>query len=334
MPAEYPFKPPAFVMLSPSGRFETGVKICLSISSFHPESWQPSWSVRSALIALIAFMQTEAKGAVGSLEHPPEVRREIAAEARATPPKHPNPDRQALINEMHQKMLDMEETSKALHAGPPRESDTVPESPASTGPEAQVAETQPAVEGDQQQRQEQPAASPASPASQQQQGADTPPGTELLATPSTVDDEASVPLLATTQQQGQTAQQQPTPSRATTPPPAAAVASPALSPQSPAQHHQQLQPAAQRELQFTPNPQTPPRGNAPATMATPQSVQYQATPLHHHHLGSSWEDKGLTYLAVLLIVCITTLLLRRVLVSVRIEPDELFSVNPVADVEL
>lgn len=27
MPAEYPFKPPAFVMLTPSGRFETGVKI-------------------------------------------------------------------------------------------------------------------------------------------------------------------------------------------------------------------------------------------------------------------------------------------------------------------
>ena len=57
MPAEYPFKPPAFMMLTPSGRFETGIKICLSISSHHPESWQPSWSVRSALVALIAFMQ-------------------------------------------------------------------------------------------------------------------------------------------------------------------------------------------------------------------------------------------------------------------------------------
>lgn len=33
LPAEYPFKPPAFMMLTPNGRFETGVKICLSIST-------------------------------------------------------------------------------------------------------------------------------------------------------------------------------------------------------------------------------------------------------------------------------------------------------------
>ncbi len=54
-------------MLSPSGRFEVGVKICLSMSSYHPEHWQPSWSVRSALVALIAFMPTAGKGAIGSM---------------------------------------------------------------------------------------------------------------------------------------------------------------------------------------------------------------------------------------------------------------------------
>ena len=54
-------------MLSPSGRFEVGVKICLSMSSYHPEHWQPSWSVRSALVALIAFMPTAGKGAIGSV---------------------------------------------------------------------------------------------------------------------------------------------------------------------------------------------------------------------------------------------------------------------------
>lgn len=55
------------MMLSPSGRFETGVKICLSISSHHPEQWQPSWSVRTALTALMAFMPTPGAGALGSL---------------------------------------------------------------------------------------------------------------------------------------------------------------------------------------------------------------------------------------------------------------------------
>ena len=67
LPPEYPFKPPSFIMVSPSGRFETGVKICLSMSSHHPEHWQPSWSVRVALVALIAFLPTSGQGAIGSL---------------------------------------------------------------------------------------------------------------------------------------------------------------------------------------------------------------------------------------------------------------------------
>ena len=67
LPPEYPFKPPSFLMLTPNGRFETNTKICLSISSHHPEHWQPSWSVRTALTALIAFFPTPGNGAIGSL---------------------------------------------------------------------------------------------------------------------------------------------------------------------------------------------------------------------------------------------------------------------------
>ena len=44
LPADYPFKPPTFMLLTPSGRWEVNTKICLSISSHHPEHWQPSWS--------------------------------------------------------------------------------------------------------------------------------------------------------------------------------------------------------------------------------------------------------------------------------------------------
>jgi ubiquitin-conjugating enzyme E2 J1 len=44
LPPEYPFKPPDFLLLTPNGRFEVGKKICLSISGYHPETWQPSWS--------------------------------------------------------------------------------------------------------------------------------------------------------------------------------------------------------------------------------------------------------------------------------------------------
>jgi ubiquitin-conjugating enzyme E2 J1 len=53
LPTEYPMKPPNIIILTPNGRFETNTKICLSISGYHPETWQPSWSIRTALKALI-----------------------------------------------------------------------------------------------------------------------------------------------------------------------------------------------------------------------------------------------------------------------------------------
>jgi len=78
LPADYPFKPPNFVLLTPNGRFEIGKKICLSISAHHPEQWQPGWSIRTALIALIGFMPTKGDGAIGALDYTPEERVELA----------------------------------------------------------------------------------------------------------------------------------------------------------------------------------------------------------------------------------------------------------------
>uniref|UniRef100_A0A915CRF6 UBC core domain-containing protein n=1 Tax=Ditylenchus dipsaci TaxID=166011 RepID=A0A915CRF6_9BILA len=58
LPPEYPMKPPNLILLTPNGRFETNKKICLSISGYHPETWLPSWSIRTALLALVGFMPT------------------------------------------------------------------------------------------------------------------------------------------------------------------------------------------------------------------------------------------------------------------------------------
>ena len=44
LPSQYPFKPPDLIMLTKSGRFEIGKKICLNFSGFHPEQWRPSWT--------------------------------------------------------------------------------------------------------------------------------------------------------------------------------------------------------------------------------------------------------------------------------------------------
>jgi ubiquitin-conjugating enzyme E2 J1 len=49
-------------------------KICLSISTHHPEHWQPSWSLRTALTALAAFFPTKGDGAIGALDYTPQAR--------------------------------------------------------------------------------------------------------------------------------------------------------------------------------------------------------------------------------------------------------------------
>ncbi|KAF7843695.1 ubiquitin-conjugating enzyme E2 34-like [Senna tora] len=55
-PPDYPYKPPGISMTTPNGRFMTQKKICLSMSDFHPESWNPMWSVSSILTGLLSFM--------------------------------------------------------------------------------------------------------------------------------------------------------------------------------------------------------------------------------------------------------------------------------------
>ncbi|KAG5334014.1 UB2J1 enzyme, partial [Acromyrmex charruanus] len=78
LPPEYPMKPPNIILLTPNGRFETNKKICLSISGHHPETWQPSWSIRTALLALIAFMPTPGSGTIGALDYSTEERQKLA----------------------------------------------------------------------------------------------------------------------------------------------------------------------------------------------------------------------------------------------------------------
>ncbi|KAK0644571.1 ubiquitin-conjugating enzyme [Cercophora newfieldiana] len=58
-PANYPFAPPAIRMHTPSGRFQPSSRLCLSISDFHPRSFNPAWEVSTILIGLLSFMTSE-----------------------------------------------------------------------------------------------------------------------------------------------------------------------------------------------------------------------------------------------------------------------------------
>lgn len=79
-PSNYPFSPPDIIFVTPNGRFETNVKICLSITSYHPESWNPSWTMQSILLGLVSFMH-ENTTTYGSIKASEKERERLASES-------------------------------------------------------------------------------------------------------------------------------------------------------------------------------------------------------------------------------------------------------------
>jgi ubiquitin-conjugating enzyme E2 J2 len=88
LPEQYPFAPPRISMITPNGRFKTdGKSICLSISDWHPESWNPAWGVRAIIIGLISFFY-DSKDTAGAVKTTSIRKKELA-------------DRSILFNKQH-----------------------------------------------------------------------------------------------------------------------------------------------------------------------------------------------------------------------------------------
>lgn len=81
-PSQYPFRPPDVVMVTPSGRFAPNTRICMSMTSFHPESWNPMWSVSSILAGLQSFFY-ESTSTTGSVTTSRAEKRRLAAASMA-----------------------------------------------------------------------------------------------------------------------------------------------------------------------------------------------------------------------------------------------------------
>jgi ubiquitin-conjugating enzyme E2 J2 len=79
-PPDYPFKPPAIYMLTPNGRFQINTRLCLSISDYHPDTWNPAWSVATILTGLLSFM-LETTSTLGSIEASDYERRRLARQS-------------------------------------------------------------------------------------------------------------------------------------------------------------------------------------------------------------------------------------------------------------
>jgi len=81
LPKDYPGSPPRIQMLTDSGRFIPGTDICLSASSYHPESWTPRWTVLSLVEGLRLHMLTS-PNEIGGLNASSEIRKKLAEKSR------------------------------------------------------------------------------------------------------------------------------------------------------------------------------------------------------------------------------------------------------------
>lgn len=76
-PNEYPMKAPSISMCTPNGRFQINTRICMSMSDFHPESWNPAWAVRTIILGIQSFMASD-ELTTGGITSPPSEREKFA----------------------------------------------------------------------------------------------------------------------------------------------------------------------------------------------------------------------------------------------------------------
>jgi len=68
-PPEYPAKAPKITLITENGRFHTWKEgICLSISDYHPESWNPAWKVNQIVVGLVSFWVQNDEYTYGAVE--------------------------------------------------------------------------------------------------------------------------------------------------------------------------------------------------------------------------------------------------------------------------
>jgi ubiquitin-protein ligase len=78
----YPFAPPDFYMLTPSGRFEIGKKLCFSNSSMHAESWSPMWTIRTMILGFLSFFLESNSTGVGHIATTAEEKKQLASQSK------------------------------------------------------------------------------------------------------------------------------------------------------------------------------------------------------------------------------------------------------------
>jgi len=75
---KYPAEPPAYTMLTPSGRYEINKKICLTNSNFHRGDWNPLWNIKTILIGFYSIFLADDTTGIAHIHDSNEKRLEYA----------------------------------------------------------------------------------------------------------------------------------------------------------------------------------------------------------------------------------------------------------------
>ncbi len=78
---KYPAEPPDYYMLTPSGRYNVGSKICLTNSSYHKGDWSSTWNILSILIAFYSIWLDDKEHGISHITDTPSNRKRMAAES-------------------------------------------------------------------------------------------------------------------------------------------------------------------------------------------------------------------------------------------------------------
>lgn len=65
------------LVYTPNGRFKPNKRLCLSISDYHPDTWNPAWSASTILTGLLSIM-LENTPLLGSCESTTQEKRRLA----------------------------------------------------------------------------------------------------------------------------------------------------------------------------------------------------------------------------------------------------------------
>lgn len=82
LPQEYPLKPPNIRFYTENGRFEVNKNLCLTFTTFHPECWNPTWTIRNIINGIRSILNEETPGSIGSITTPAEHRMMLAERSR------------------------------------------------------------------------------------------------------------------------------------------------------------------------------------------------------------------------------------------------------------